>query len=192
MGKKIIRLTEQDLHRIVKRVIAESITPKPILDCFTSNLGFSDAIKLAGFFIKCESCRRVVYKTGLQVLMSGKTPSPQNVLAILMSDPEIKSLAPKCANEMIDYYTELSPQEQTELRSKIFNIISCVASKVLGGIITPMDLPIPDDIDFPIPGQFPPNSGNMGDMINKGIKTATDAFKNLPLPGQPTGQFPKW
>lgn len=186
MGKKIIRLTEQDLYRIVKRVIAESTNSNAIVECFTQNLGFSDAIKLAGFFIKCESCRRVVYKTGLQVLMSGKTPSPQNVL-----DPEIKSLAPKCANEMIGYYTELSPQEQTELRSKIFNIISCVASKVLGGMITPMDLPIPDDIDFPIPGQFPTNSKDIGDMIDTGIKTATDVFKNLPFPGQPTGQFPR-
>ena len=155
--------------------------------------------KAAEFFIQCESCRRIVWLTGLKVvedIIKGKTegkevklPTPTEIITIVVNNPEIKTLAMPCANEMIAYYKGMSEQDKTELKNKIGNIVSCIVSKVLGGQISPIDLPIPDDIEFPdgFPTQFPTPDGKipgMDDMINTGIdifnKTKDELSKRFP------------
>ena len=192
---KIIRLTEQDLYRIVKRVIKESQNGSVIAQCIKDNANIQDVFKAAEFFIQCESCRRIVWLTGLQVvedMMAGKEvklPTPTEIIKIVVNDPEIKTLAMPCANEMIAYYKGMSEQDKTELKNKIGNIVSCIVSKVLGGQISPIDLPIPDDIELPdgFPTQFPTPDGKipgMDDMINTGIdiynKTKDELSKRFP------------
>ena len=88
---KIIRLTEQDLYRIVKRVIKESQNGSVIAQCIKDNANMQDVVKVAQFFIECDSCRRIVWLTGLQVfedMMTGnefKLPSPILVVIIEVS-----------------------------------------------------------------------------------------------------------
>jgi len=199
---KIIKLTEQDLYRIVKRVIAESQNESVIAQCIKENANMQDVVKAAQFFIQCESCRRIVWLTGLQVfedMMSGeefKLPSITDIVEIVINDPEIKELAIPCANEMVGYYQGMSEQDKTEFKTKMANIVSCIVSKLLGGKISPVDLPIPDDIELPdgfptqFPTQFPSPDGKnpLDDIIDLGTdvfnKTKDEITKRFPT------QFP--
>jgi hypothetical protein len=203
MGK-IIKLTEQDLYRIVKRVIMESQNESVIVQCIKENANIQDVAKVAQFFIQCESCRRMVWLTGLQVfedMMTGgkfKTPNPTDVIKIIINDPEIKNLTMPCLNEMMKYYQGMSEQDKIELRKKMSNIVACIVNKLLRGQISPIDLPIPDDIKLPdgFPKQFPTSGGDdsktgnnpLDDMIDFGTdvfnKTKDEITKRFPFPGQ--------
>ena len=68
--KKIVRLTEKDLSRIVKKVLNEQVPSgkdqmeKAVIDCFMSTLSLKDVTKVP------RSCIPV----GLKIIMSKKLP----------------------------------------------------------------------------------------------------------------------
>jgi len=184
---KIIKLTEQDLYRIVKRVIKESNgTEGVITQCIKSNTTIQDAVKAAQFFVQCESCRRIVWLTGLQAfqnMMTGgefKIPSPGDIIKIIINDPEIKNLAMPCFTEMTGYYKGMSEQDKTELKNKMSSIVACIVREILGGNI-PVDLPMPGDIE--LPDGFPiPKGEDIEDMMKKG-KDEFEKMTGIKLPG---------
>jgi len=159
-----------------------------IAQCFKDNAKLQDAIKVAEFFIKCESCRRIVWLTGLSVfedLMAKgefKLPQPGDIIKIIMNNPEIKSLVIPCGQEMIVYYKGMPEQDKVELKNKMSAIVSCIVAKLFEGKITPVDLPIPTDIE--LPDGFPFPGGDTGedktnsedDIWGKLEKTGTDIY----------------
>ena len=173
-------------NNLFEQNYVESIGNNPIAACIADNADIGDAARAAGFFLKCDSCRRIVWLAGMEGMKTGKIPSAQEIAEILMKTPEITNLSMPCAQEIIKYMGDMSDDEKRELTNKMKTIVTCVVNKVLK-----KELPLPDDIDIPSgPTQFP-NSGGIGDVINKGIETAGDIFKNMGYPNQPTGQFPK-
>jgi hypothetical protein len=198
---KIIKLTEQDLYRIVKRVIMESEneTEGIIVGCFKQNATFDDAVKAAEFFLKCDSCRRIVWLTGIKVfeniMSSGefKIPQPGEIIKIIMNNPEISQLAVPCGQEMINYYKGMSEKDKTEFKNKMASIASCIVTKLFSGGITPADFPLPTGVELPDGFPFPSDIPGMDDVINKGTEMINKGMENLDDWMKQTGggQFPK-
>jgi hypothetical protein len=192
---KIIKLTEQDLYRIVKRVLNEDLIKENTIDnfkeCVTSNLTFVDYAKIALVLLQCPSCGEALIRTGIGVLneKGSSTTAADKVITVVLNDPEIKKLSVGCGSELLKYYTTLSQEEKTSLQTKVMSMMKCFAEKVFQGEINPMDVPgLPDQSDIPgLPN--PLDIPGMEDMINKGtemVKTGIDSvIKNMPIGNSP-------
>lgn len=87
--KRVIRLTESDLNRIVKKVLQEQSQPDPkkiVTDCFMQNLSLKDVTKVP------MSCMGI----GIKIVTSKKLPDP------FQDGPALLS----CANDLGKVVTE--------------------------------------------------------------------------------------
>lgn len=172
---KIIRLTEQDLYRIVKRVLNEELIKENneeiFKDCVIGNLTFTDYAKFLLALTQCPSCAQVILKTGIGVLQEKQNQTIKDkVIAVVLNDPEIKELGLDCGGELLKYYKTLTDAEKTQLNAKITGMLTCVANKVFAGVLIPTEIP-----NLPDPSTIP----GMDDIINQGIKTGTEMMGTI-------------
>ena len=122
--KKIIRLTESDLSRIIKRVLNEQKTlPEVAIECALTNFNLPDVTKIP------KDCITV----GLTVISTKKLPD--------LTDPSVMA----CATGIINVVSV-----DGDARTKVINFAKCVLSGVLDGSIS---LPIPgEDGEITVPG----------------------------------------
>lgn len=113
---------------------------------------------------QCPSCAQVILKTGIGVLEEKQNQTIKDkVIAVVLNDPEIKKLGLDCGGELLKYYKTLPDAEKTQLNAKITGMLTCVANKVLDGVLIPTEIPVP----------------GMDDIINQGIETGTKIMDTI-------------
>jgi hypothetical protein len=114
--KRIIRLTESDLSRIIKRVLNEQKTlPQVAIECALTNFNLTDVTKIP---MECITL-------GLTVIMTKELPD--------LTDPSVMG----CATGIMDVVSI-----DGDARTKVINFAKCVLGGVLDGSIV---LPIPGE-----------------------------------------------
>lgn len=107
--KKVVRLTESDLNRIVKKVLREQTQPqtpdKAVMDCFMSVMSLKDMTKIP------QSCMKV----GIKV-MTEKTP-PDFVTGMA------------CATEL----SKVIAKDPMYAMGKLMEVGQCLMGKAAGG-----------------------------------------------------------
>jgi hypothetical protein len=123
--KKVVRLTERDLSRIVKKVLNESMgnLPEVAIQCALDNFQLKDITKIP---MDCVT-------VGINVIMTKKLPD--------LNDSSVKACATKIAEVVLS---------DKDAQQKVMSFAGCVLKGVVNGTIT---LPIPgQDGDVGIPG----------------------------------------
>lgn len=113
--KKIVRLTESDLVRLVKKVLNEQMQQKPedmVIECFTENMTLRDATKIP------TSCMTI----GMKVITTKRLPNP------ITDGPKLWS----CANDMAKV-VEKDPDYAFE---KLMSVAKCVIEKANSPIMS--------------------------------------------------------
>lgn len=185
---KIIRLTEQDLYRIVKRVLNEELimeNSNPIVDIIMGNPAVKQCLKensleLFGvgldILVNCKTCRQLGLDVVIEIVLGGKG----NFDPSTMDKTKLKG----CVNEALDHYGK-NEQDRVKMTTAVTQVITCIVDKVMSG-----DLPIdqtdikqlpdfdPSQLPFPMPDK------DTIDKIENTVKTGIDTvIKNIPLPG---------
>jgi hypothetical protein len=113
--KKIIRLTESDMVRLIKKVLQEQMQQKPedmVIECFTENMTLRDATKIP------TSCMTI----GLKVITTKRLPNP------LTDGQKLWS----CANDL----AELVQKDPDYAFEKLTSVAQCIIKKASSPVMS--------------------------------------------------------
>jgi|688.fasta_scaffold485215_2 hypothetical protein len=113
--KRIVRLTESDMVRLIKKVLQEQMQQKPedmVIECFTENMTLRDATKIP------TSCMTI----GLKVITSKRPPNP------ITDGQEFLS----CANDL----ARLVQKDPSYAIEKITSVAQCIIKKASSPVMS--------------------------------------------------------